>query len=118
MMRPTTSRAPPAGKGAMMRIGFVGYWANALVASSAVVRAKMARPQFMSPPRKSLRHPPVQFAPHVRFRRQEQARRSGHPRDADPAVRHLGDRVLYARLGRARRGGGGERLGDHAARVF
>ncbi len=120
MILPTTSSAPPAGKGATIRIGLDGYCASAAPAAhaarnpSSVLKAcidiLLCNTEKCTPS-------PVQFALHVRSRLQAQAHRPAHARLDDDPVRHLGNRVLHPRRRRPRQRGHGERHRDHPARA-
>src|SRR5437879_4499862 len=50
MIRPTTSSAPPGGKGATTRTGLAGYWASAAAPSSAPRMPSRVRTLRMPPP--------------------------------------------------------------------
>src|SRR5882672_9610710 len=85
-MRPTTSSAPPGGKGITRRMGLLGYCAAEVVASSALRRPSRVRMAVMAPPVRngqSIIAPSpasrVSEAIHVRFRTKAQEDRADFP---------------------------------------
>src|SRR6267143_701797 len=70
MIRPTTSSAPPGGKGATTRTGLAGYWAGAVMPRSAPRMPSRVQTRRMLPPlrtKQSLRPAFVRAFQHLRI---------------------------------------------------